>query len=351
MPRPAIRTRDGTPGRGGAFTANNVNAQSERAARRLCTCLRVRIAPRGGMESREVRHAYHIAGIEVAAPFAIPEWLGFATASTGPMVRIEFGKGRAPGGLPGYGEPVGDHAAIAFDHDSLGTWRVIEGKRIELWPHKGADKQLLRAVTIGSAWAALAYQRRWLMAHASAVVMPGTTDAILICGPSGSGKSTLAALLSANGARPVSDDLCRIDMETGGAPIVYPSASDAKLSHEAVTYLGWSERIERRVEPMEGKLRVPFPMPPTTRPVPIRALVLLSWANEVKMNRIAGGEAVAEVAAALCYRPKMLHVMQMTEQHVAHCAALCSQVPVYRLTRPRSLPDAREHAELIEAIV
>lgn len=93
----------------------------------------------------------------------------------------------------------------------------------------------MRAImTTGTLLALQLYLRGSAVLHASAVEKDGTAIAFL--GHSGMGKSTLAALLCAQGARVVSDDVVPV-RSTGDAPLVPLGATELRLraGAEAVT--------------------------------------------------------------------------------------------------------------------
>ncbi len=90
---------------------------------------------------------------------------------------------------------------------------------------------------LGSAWGALAYQRRLLPLHASAVIHG--EDVYAFTGQSGAGKSTLSAALSQRGHSFFSDDVLLVDpasLATGA--VCYAGQKDLKLWNDAFELTG-----------------------------------------------------------------------------------------------------------------
>lgn len=104
---------------------------------------------------------------------------------------------------------------------------------------KGSDPALATILTTGGMLAFQLYLRSHPVLHASAVDVGG--KAIAFVGHSGMGKSTMAALMCADGARIITDDVLRLDFESGcdGADVVRArlGATELRLRKGADTLL------------------------------------------------------------------------------------------------------------------
>jgi hypothetical protein len=123
-----------------------------------------------------------------------------------------------------------------FRVQHVGSYWIRAGREIVVTPTPDAGMREVRLFLLGTAWAALCYQRGLLPLHASAVQVGD--HAVAFCGATGTGKSTLAAWLSERGYSLISDDRCRFDISPQGQALVYPSARRSKLWRDALEMFG-----------------------------------------------------------------------------------------------------------------
>lgn len=102
-------------------------------------------------------------------------------------------------------------------------------------PAVGASEGLATVLTAGAMLAFQLYVRGSLVLHASAVDLGGV--AVAFVGRSGMGKSTMAALMCADGARLITDDVLRVD-SPGAEPRARLGATDVRLRKGASEVLG-----------------------------------------------------------------------------------------------------------------
>lgn len=287
-------------------------------------------------------YRYRHSGCSIGSQIELPEWQAFAVEgdADGVEVSIELG-------TVGQAElERADAEHVAFEVPGTGRWAISAGKNILIDPEKEAQAEELRLFTLGSAWGALGYQRRWAMWHASGVAIGGR--AALFCGDSAQGKSTMAGAMVSRGHRLVADDLSRVSIEDAA---IFPSASRLKLWDVALKQFGWSSADLQRDHFLDARFHKPVAdaMPPGC-PVEIGAIVVLQWGDGVNLERLRGSEAVSELSAATIYRREFLEPMDRLGQHVIGCTQLAGRVPVYRLTRPLDFVHIDSVCEAIEEV-
>lgn len=239
--------------------------------------------------------------------------------------------------------PAGDGAAphwngetLSFTVDQAGRWSISAGTTIDISMFAGADDTAVQSFTLGSAWAALGYQRRWAMLHSSCVEINGR--AVLFCGHQEQGKSTMAGGLVARGHTLLVDDLVRVEPgEKGSLPMAHPGASRLKLWRDAIDHFGVADNIVAQDDFRDQKFHLAVTRGAPPGPAPLAGIVLLDWAEAISIEKIAGAEAVRNVLEASTYRPELLAAMELDRVNAGQIARILAQAPVYRLARPRDL--------------
>ncbi|MEJ1968579.1 MAG: hypothetical protein WDN03_08115 [Rhizomicrobium sp.] len=128
-------------------------------------------------------------------------------------------------------QTLGPNWAIDGDRFYLRVPRVANflitaGNDIAMQVEAGVAESDAIVFLLGTAFGVLLYQRGRIVLHASAVQVGGS--AVLFCGKSGAGKSTIAAVLNKRGYALVTDDVCCIDFDTEGRPVVFVRRKDAQ---------------------------------------------------------------------------------------------------------------------------
>ncbi len=292
---------------------------------------------------------YAHSGLTIASAFELPEWQCFAGLPIGaPDVAISVGA-MAGGAARPDGEVERVSNSLEFAIDGIARWRISEGRIIKVQPFPDADWRGVRLFTLGSAWAALGYQRGFAVWHGSVVARGGR--ALLLCGAPGEGKSTLAAALAESGWVLVADDLSRVEAGAGGAR-VYPSSDGVRLWREAIAHLGWQNRAIARDWLREDKYRCAVPRTAAGgSPVPLAAVVVLETGRDLMLERLSGSDALAAAFRGTLYRPGMLDALQAWGQQANLAAQIVRDTPVFRLTRPRDLMTIAESRDAVAQLV
>jgi hypothetical protein len=140
-------------------------------------------------------------------------------------------------------------------------YRVEEGRGIFIAPFSNVPADELCLYLLGSAMAALLYQRGLFPLHGSAGKTPWW--AMIFVGTQGAGKSTLAAQFDRKGYRLLSDDVCAVEAMPEGLRIL-PTLTQFGLCSDAYERLGNPESAHFDVQKFEvsmGEGYCPHPMP------------------------------------------------------------------------------------------
>ena len=293
-------------------------------------------------------HHYRHSGLLFASEIALPEWDFCAVEAAATDVTIWVGEAGAEQFSQADGWVIaGD--MLRFTIDGTGSWKVSGGRRIEITPARGADPRDLTLFTLGTARAAIGYQRGHPMLHGSAVATQSGGEALLFCGTQGQGKSTLAAALAARGFMLLADDLSRIVVPSAGnRAAIYPSSARMKLWGDAVETLALEGSVTAQDARRADKYHCEIGQ--TDRadaPVPLAGMVVLDWGDDCRLERLTGAEAAVAALAATNYRPQLLEALGLHEAQALMVLSVIAEVPVYRLTRPRDLSALEDSVNLV----
>lgn len=294
------------------------------------------------MPSMTRRYLYHIYGLNLASEIELPELPELLGCDALPEVEVTVRLASLPEKLAdktparGYLQVAGDQCQ--FNVDGIARYRIEQGQRILIDPAPGSAPGDVRLFLLGSAFGALLHQRGNLPLHVSSVATPDGVWAFT--GDSGAGKSTLAATLHFHFGWPLlSDDVAVLEQAILDRPLLHPGPPRLKLWQDAVTHLAINscDLIPdlTRVNKFHLNLAQGFEHDPQR----LRALVVLERANDDEppsLTQISGIAAFQAVAGTV-YRPEMAQLVGDQNTLFRQCAALASQIALYRYRRPWSL--------------
>lgn len=202
---------------------------------------------------------------------------------------------------------------------------------------------------LGTAFGVLLYQRGRIVLHASAVLVGGA--AVLFCGKSGAGKSTIAAFLNERGYAHVTDDVCCIEFDAEGHPVVLSDGRMLKLWLDAATAIDARERKGAAVRSMIDKFYVEPAFPLRVPAPPIAAIYAL---REQRAPLEAGIEKPALLDATQIlrrglYRGRLMATMGLSGTFLAKVMEIQRQAAVYYLTRPFNMAGMPDTVSRLEA--
>lgn len=185
--------------------------------------------------------------------------------------------------------------------------------------------------------------------HAAAV----RTDAgaVLIAGRSASGKSTMAALMAQRGHGVLSEDLTGLELQAGQA-VVVPGYAGVTLWRDVMVRLGYAVDAYQPVHPELDKYVVTPAAPCTDRPVPVRAIFVLTVRNDPAMTigSITGMEKF-QIIGHNTYNTRLTDALVSRDAFFALSTALAASVPVWQIRRPRGVWTAEQIADRVESLL
>jgi hypothetical protein len=246
------------------------------------------------------------------------------------------------GSVPRTGPYAGAEEEIAVNALAGSRFHMKRGREIVVDPAPGADPALLRVLLAGRMMAYLLRQRGWLPLHASGVLLGG--QAVLFLGASGAGKSTTAAAFHARGHQVITDDVGPVRLTGEGKCILLPAGPLLRLRDDSRSVLGGTElqgcfQWDKHVFDLSGRGQVDL--------APVRFICVLVDGEYLRQDLIPPLSA-----ATVLSRTSFIKHGRMNKEslaiHLRDCSAVASAVPVYRLTRRRSLAALPELVRWIE---
>jgi hypothetical protein len=226
----------------------------------------------------------------------------------------------------------------------IARFLVSDGRTVEVEPAPGTDLSEALPFLMGTCFGALLLQRGGLVLHGSAVALDGR--AYVFCGRSGIGKSSLAAALCNMGCEFVNDDVCSVEIDEGGRPVILPDGRRLKLFEASVEKLELRGRECGMVRPGIGKHYVAPPGPASKGAVPLAAVYML---KDQKLPDTSGIEQLSLLVAADAllqqnYRPRLAMALARGSRQLEITAAILRHASVFNLTRTRDINKLRQTA-------
>ncbi len=223
-----------------------------------------------------------------------------------------------------------------------GRFHMRQGREIVVDPAPGADPALLRVVLAGRMMAFLLRQRGWLPLHASGILLGG--KAVLFLGASGAGKSTTAAAFHARGHQVITDDVGPVRVTGEGECILRPAGPVLRLLDDSRSILGESEpagdfQWDKHTFDLSRSGQVDLAQ--------VRRIYLLSDGESLGQERVQPLSAAIALSQTSFTRHERMN-KEALASHLRDCSAVAAAVPVFRLTRRRSLADLPQLVRWIE---
>jgi len=205
------------------------------------------------------------------------------------------------------------------------------------------DEPVRREVRLWALPTVLCFLHRGdLPLHAAAVEIEG--GAVLLAAPRTFGKSTLAAAFHQAGYRVLSEDTSCI---RPALPAVVPGPAVLRLRPD----VGRSLQLDGLRHVADSAERIHLAVDPAGRgdcaPVPLRAVIVLEEAEELRLEQLAAADALRDLWSLSFRMPTETGV----KDSFSAVADLVAQVPVWKLSRALRLDQLAPAVERISAVV
>jgi hypothetical protein len=231
--------------------------------------------------------------------------------------------------------------------DTVARYLVTDGQKIVIEPAPDVQDNEVRLFLLGSVLAALLHQRGLLVLHGSAIATPA--GAVIFVGHSGAGKSTLAAAFHQRGYPVLADDVCMVNLDEQGIPIVYPAFPQIKLWADTLNKLGQNTETLQKVRPELEKYALPLHEAFKQTALRVYAVYHLTQHNKLvfEFERLEQAKKF-QVLSLNTYRQHFLSGLGTRATHFRHVSAVANHARVGRVTRPESPVMLEELMALLE---
>jgi hypothetical protein len=278
---------------------------------------------------------YDFFGLTFESEEKIPGLVAKESIPIEPVIRIEFGA------VPRHIENVEyeDDAVQASGSEYLFTypgllrlfverdWRIVV-ERLE-----GCDQVRLWTLVLGAGSSIVGFRRGYIPLHASSISTK--QGCVAFGGQSGAGKSTIAASLIERGFELFADDLCLVQWDSVGTPVVGHGVPELRLWEDAVAALDWTGIKPFAVQPYVKKSVFRRDLP-QERLAKLRRIYALEFAGEGAESgifRLEGVEAMQALIGCLRMRLGLLPV-GTAQRTFERLAAIGDKVEMFRFVRP-----------------
>jgi hypothetical protein len=225
------------------------------------------------------------------------------------------------------------------------------GSTVKYEPVAGIDMHSVRLFLLGTAMAAILYQRGDIPLHASAIVHNGKLT--LFAGDSGAGKSTLIARLATAGYNVFTDDVCVLHHLAAGTNEIHGTASYPmmKLWDDAISQID-NEKFTRdfKVRPQLPKFGQFFYESFNVEVLPVEKIYILSpkdFVQDIAIQKLSPVNAF-RLLEKQAYKYQLIVNTELRAVHFSLLSRLTAGVPVYEITRPTSRTDVHKLFEVLE---
>ncbi|MBR5994197.1 MAG: hypothetical protein IK018_10360 [Lachnospiraceae bacterium] len=175
-----------------------------------------------------------------------------------------------------------------------------------------------------------------IIIHCAGLLVPGTDNAVLVCGDSGAGKSTISDALLDRGMLFVSDDSVRVGLENGEAK-VYGSYRQRRLCEDVVERCGYDKDLLRYFEDGFKKKWALIVRDGYYGGTPhkLKYLFFLSLKEdgELEFKEVSGADKIKQIMRAL-YKRDVYKSEGLSTELFIKFANIAKDVKVYRIERP-----------------
>lgn len=229
---------------------------------------------------------------------------------------------------------------LLVNFPNIARFHVTNGRNIDIAMHPNGTREAALFFMMATPFGALIHQRGELPLHASAVVPPSGSKALLIAGKSGAGKSTTAAALAQRGWIVINDDISRVSSHNN-QPHVWPGFIKLKLWKQSCELLRLNSASLSRTRGMKEKF---FWQADTTvaldNAIPIGAIIELAQEDDTIQKEFISrqrGKEVMQLLIRQTFRPRLLSPLGCQASHFNQLQVNAPKLSCYRVDNSRSI--------------
>lgn len=223
--------------------------------------------------------------------------------------------------------------------DDIATYRVKEGRHIDIIPFEGADKESIELFLNGSVLGAVLFQRGIIPLHGSSFIYNG--KGIVVCGASGVGKSSVTAAFCKRGAEFVNDDITPVIISSPSpsspsSPEILPIYSTIKLWEDSLLDLGYQQDGLAKIRPALQKFYLPIEKSNNSKVKLDTVIIMVAHQSEEFKSESLTGIEKYNLLRKNIYRKSYLRGMPETsKKFFSQLIKVASVVDVILVSRPR----------------
>jgi hypothetical protein len=285
--------------------------------------------------TRRAGSRYDLFGLTFESAEPIPGLVSAPDAPGDKVIRIEFGPVPQRIANPQFEDDAVQASAAEYLFNYPGVLRlyVERDKRIVVERLADCDPVRLWTIVLGIGASVTGFRRGYIPLHASSIVT--AKGCIAFAGQTGAGKSTIAASLVKRGFELFADDLCLVQWDAAGRPIIGQGVPELRLWDDAVAALGWRGVAPFAVLP-EIKKSVFRRAASRERFARLRRIYALEFSSpgvDPGIYPVHGIEALQAVISCLRLRLGLLPV-GAAGNTFERLAAIGDQIEIFRFVRP-----------------
>lgn len=224
---------------------------------------------------------------------------------------------------------------------------IENGNKIIVSPFNENTEDEIRLYLLGTCMGALLMQRKIIPLHGSAIEIDGKAYAIL--GDCGAGKSTLAKAFLNRGYKLLTDDVIAITFSDKQEAFAMPSYPQQKLWMESLNHFQLESNQFKPLIDRETKFAIPADVSQfINEKLPLAGMyeLFITENEEISITQVTNMNRFYTVFNQT-FRNFFLEELGLMEWHFETSAKLVSQVPIYKIERPRAIFTVYDLTELI----
>ena len=302
---------------------------------------------------KAVARVYHLYGLRVYSEVALPAPIAQNTLPPYD-IEVRWGEGKTISDCVPTGQilaklVMGDGRGYTLTDTGIGYvlsfhqtcefWIDHDLRSVRVHPFADVHPDMTALLFVGNVIACILTLAGECVLHASAVEMGNS--ALAFAGGSGMGKSTLAALLCANGARFITDDLLRLQPD-GKDFRCFPGTGQLRLRQNAAALTDNFSVTARGTTP-DGRIAVTMDGNRST--VPLGAIVIphpSRHGKELKLQRLTLSMSLLYLMAFP--RTQGLQQGKHLQRRLDSFGQIAAGIPIFKADIPWGLPFPRDFA-------